>query len=227
MNGESESIKVMVVENRQLIIDAMIIMFQDVKGIELIGFAGTYEEIRDIVTTQMIDVVILDMQCPAIDGIKAIEKIKKYSPQTKVIMLGNTPDEWILFRGIHAGAETFLLTDVSNEQLISAVKEIHRGGHVLSGKAAKIIVNCVKGIQLDSKEYLEMRLREKGYHFTNRELDIAYLLMHNYTNSQISQKLRLEEGTVKNYISEIYSKLNIHKRSRAVAFLRKLTKEAI
>lgn len=61
MNGESESIKVMVVENRQLIIDAMIIMFQDVKGIELIGFAGTYEEIRDIVTTQMIDVVILDM----------------------------------------------------------------------------------------------------------------------------------------------------------------------
>lgn len=225
--GDSDSIRVAVVENQQLIQDLLNVIFQEAGEIELVGFARTEEETKELVRDHKPDIVIVDIHCPGIDGIKEIKMIKHYSPRTKVIMLGVKPDERMIFHGIQAGAETFLLTDVSNEQFITAIKEVYHGGHVISGAAAKAIVSCMKEVSLDSKEYLGKRIKDSGYDLTNRELDIAYLLMEGHSNAQISQMLSLEEGTVKNYISEIYGKLGIRKRPKAISFLRSLIEEEI
>ncbi|GFZ80004.1 DNA-binding response regulator [Compostibacillus humi] len=225
--GDSDSIRVAVVENQQLIQDLLTVIFQEAGEIELAGFARTEEEAKELVRHHKPDIVIVDIHSPGIDGIKEIKMIKQYSPQTKIIMLGAKPDERLIFRGIQAGAETFLLTDMSNEQFINAIKEVYHGGHVISGAAAKAIVSCMKEISLDKKEYLGKRLNDSGYNLTNRELDIAYLVMEGRSNAEISQILSLEEGTVKNYISEIYSKLGIRKRPKAISFLRSLIEEEV
>lgn len=224
---ESDFIRVLLIESQQLFIDAMTVLFDEEEEIELIGFARKYDEIERLTKEHLPDIVIINMHIPEIQGIQVIGTIKNCSPKTKIIMMGTKPDELLIFNGFQVGADAFLLTDVSNEQLLNTIKEIYYGGHVISGTAAKILVNRIKDINMDSKEYLEKRLKERGIYLTKREMDIAYLLMNEFTNAQISQKLSLEEGTVKNYISEIYSKLNIRKRSQVISFLNTLIKKVI
>nr|WP_285845031.1 LuxR C-terminal-related transcriptional regulator [Oceanobacillus profundus] len=77
---------------------------------------------------------------------------------------------------------------------------------------------------MNNKQIFTLRLERLGYTFTNREIDIAFLLKENYTNQQIAQKLFLGEGTVKNYISEIYNKLNIRNRAKVIEFFGNVTR---
>src|SRR5699024_9581894 len=146
------------------------------------------------------DVVLMDIHMPELDGIRATAYIKENHPDVKVVMLTTAKDEELVIRAIQVGADGFLLKDLYPEKLIQSIKDAVIGQHVLSGDVASLLVNRIRELTLDKKQALGKRLGNQGIRFTNRELDIAYLILNGNSNKNIGNHLLLRQRTDKKYI---------------------------
>ncbi|WP_449355149.1 response regulator [Virgibacillus natechei] len=212
----------MIVENQRLLrqgIKAIIDQTDDIRVMETAenGESAT-QKIKHIQT----DVIVMDSH---MDGIETMVYVKENYPSIKVIMLTEDIDEDLVITGINAGADGFLLKNLYADTLIQTIREAYRGDKVLSGKVAQIITTKIWELTFDRKQLLAKRLEIRGITFTKRELDIAYFLKKRYTNQQIAAELLLGVGTIKNYISGIYHKLNVQNRADAVDVLRLIMKK--
>ncbi|WP_197025060.1 response regulator transcription factor [Paucisalibacillus sp. EB02] len=168
------------------------------------------------------DVVVMDVEMPGLDAIKTCSQIRDISPETSVIYLTQNNDIDIIYRGIVNGADGFLSKELFPDMLCQAIRDASRGQNVISGEIAKIIVNHIRKLSMSESQILEKRLEHKGIYLTKREMDIVQLILRRYTNNQISKYLHLTEGTVKNYISNIYLKIGINHRNKVITFLEDL-----
>ncbi|WP_164667772.1 response regulator [Virgibacillus doumboii] len=217
-------IKVMLVEDQRLFREGVEAIIKNTDDIQVTGTAQCGRSAIEMLKQQQPDVVLMDIHMPEMDGIKTTVHIKENHPGVKVVMLTSMADEELVIRGINVGADGFLLKDLYAERLIQSIRDAARGQPVLSGEVAQILVDKIRELTLDDKQILSKRLENRGINLTVRELDIIYLFMDGHSNKKIAQKLFLGEGTIKNYISEIYSKLNIHKRHKAIEYLKNLLK---
>ncbi|MFC4557946.1 response regulator [Virgibacillus kekensis] len=218
-------IKVILVEDQRLFREGTELLINNTDDIKVVGMAGNGEEAINLLKKEKPDVVLMDIHMPGMDGIKTTVYLKENHPDVKVVMLTSAADEELVIRGINVGADGFLLKNLYHDNLIQAIRNAYRGQSVLSGEVAEILVNKIRKLTLDQKQILGRRLENRGIQLTKRELDIAYLFMDGYTNTMIAQKLFLGEGTIKNYVSEIYNKLNIRHRKDAISYLRQLLKQ--
>jgi len=212
-------IRVLVVEDQQLFKDGVKALLAQEDDIEVIGLACNGEEAIRQIKDQQPDVVLMDIHMPQVDGIKATLYIKEHYPDIKVVLLTTYAQKDAVIMGLNAGADGFLLKSLDAERLIRTIRDAYSGQIVISGEAAKILAGAALRLQCSKKDVLEQRLIGHNIHLSKRELDIAYLLMKGTSNQRIAQTLFLSEGTVKNYISTIYGKLNVATRKEAVAFL--------
>ncbi|RDW20744.1 LuxR C-terminal-related transcriptional regulator [Oceanobacillus chungangensis] len=148
--------------------------------------------------------------------------MKTNYPKIKVVLLTTNADDDFVISGIITGADGLLLKSLYADKLINCIRDAYLGEMVLSGEVSRILANRIRELTLDKKQILALRLERSGYQYTNRELDVIYLLMEGNTNNQIANHLFLSEGTVKNYISEIYNKVNIRNRVNAVSYFKDL-----
>ncbi|MGY0691489.1 response regulator [Virgibacillus sp. FSP13] len=213
-------IKVLLVEDQRLFREGVEAIIDKKDDIHVIGMAENGEAAIKQIEKEVPDVILMDIHMPNMDGIKTTVHVKEYYPDVKVVMLTTHAKEDLIIRGISVGADGFLLKELYADSLIRSIRDAARGQVVLSGEVAKILANRIRVLTLNKKQILAKRLENRGMHFSNRELDVAYLFMEGHTNKYIAQKLFLGEGTVKNYISEIYNKLGIHNRTEAIDFLR-------
>ena len=217
-------INVMLVDDHRLFREGVEALINHRDDIEVIAMADNGEQAKALLETKKPDVVLMDIHMPELDGIRATAYIKENHPDVKVVMLTTAKDEELVIRAIQVGADGFLLKDLYPEKLIQSIKDAVIGQHVLSGDVASLLVNRIRELTLDKKQALGKRLGNQGIRFTNRELDIAYLILNGNSNKKIANHLFLGQGTVKNYISEIYRKLDIHNRRQAVDYFVELLK---
>lgn len=217
-------IKIMLVEDQRLFREGVEALISNTDDIEVIGMAESGESAIELLQHEQPDVILMDIHMAEMDGIKTTVYIKENHPSVKVVMLTTIAEEELVIRGINVGADGFLLKDLYPDNLIQSIRDAARGQSVLSGKVATILVNKIRELTLDKKQILGKRLENRGINLTARELDIAYLFMGGHSNKIIAQKLFLGEGTIKNYISEVYSKLNIRNRHEAINYLKNLLK---
>lgn len=215
-------IKVMLVEDQRLFREGVEAIIHQTDDITVVGSADNGNAAIQQMSEIQPDIILMDIHMPNLDGIKTTVYIKEHYPEVKVVMLTTDADEELVIRGINVGADGFLLKGLYSDTLIHTIRDAYRGEVVLSGQVARILVDRIRYLSLDKKGILQKRLENRGFNFTRREMDIIYLFMDRLTNKQIAQRLFLGEGTVKNYISEIYNKLNIHNRGEAIAYFRSL-----
>lgn len=189
---------------------------------QVIGMVTKGKTAMKLMDEKQPDVVLLDLHLPQISGIKITNYIKEKFPQIKVVFLTSETNEELLMKGIAAGADGFLLKNCDSESFIRSIRDTYHGEVVISGQAARILANRVLQFIYDRKVLLKEKLLINNIRLTNRELDIAYLLINNLTNKQIAKELYLSEGTVKNYVSELYRKFNLKRRTELVRYLRNL-----
>ncbi|HZJ27604.1 MAG TPA: response regulator transcription factor [Acidimicrobiia bacterium] len=160
------------------------------------------------------DVVVMDVRMPGASGIEAARKIREANPRTRIVMLTASEDEDDLFDSLRAGANAYLLKEVSTDEVAAAVRVVARGHSLVSpSMASKLLVEFNR---LASRA--EARTRTDSMSLTERELEVLRLVADGCTNRQIAHDLFIAENTVKNHVRNILEKLHLHSRMEAVVF---------
>lgn len=211
-------IKVMLVDDQTLLREGLntIIDFQD--EMEVTAQASNGREAVDICLSSPPDIILMDIRMPEMNGVEAVRIIKEENPNIKIIMLTTFDDDDYVVDAIYYGAEGYLLKDIETEKLLGFIRDVARGETVLPSNIAMKLAKRIK-----EERTPNYRINMDVDELTNRETEIGLLLAEGLTNAEISEKLYLSNGTVKNYISSIYSKLNTSNRTKAGLIIKEKT----
>lgn len=158
-----------------------------------------------------VDVILMDIQMPEMDGIAATEAISKHYPQCRIIMLTVLDDEEHIFRAIRAGANGYLLKDEAPDRLLEGIKEIVAGGAPMSAgialKALRLLRNPLADLPAQTEEQVVL---------SGREIDVLTHLSKGFDYKQIAANLFISPATVRKHIENIYQKLQVHNKLEAV-----------
>ena len=207
-------IKVLVVDDQRLIREGIASLLSLQEGISIAGTAENGKEAVRISMGLKPDVVLMDIRMPVMDGISAAKEILQKGFCRKIIMLTTFDDDDYILKSLKAGAVGYLLKDIPEKDLAQAVKLAYQGVYQLSPSAAgKLVGNINRAEEIfsdEDKENLEIIKT-----LSEREKDVLAEIAEGLTNREISEKLFLSEGTVKNYVSNILTALDLRDRTRA------------
>lgn len=208
-------IKVLVVDDQELLAREIQSILKTDEALEVVGIALDGFEALQKLAENPVDVVLLDIRMPNMNGVVATQRIKADYPDTKVVILTTFDDSDYILNAINNGASGYLLKDISGSSLIDAVKNAHAGDTILPAKIARQIACAAKNVAVDR----EARIK-RAFNMSDREVEICLMMYEGFTNRQISAALKLSEGTVRNYISVIYIKTNCENRQEAIRAIR-------
>lgn len=201
-------IRVCVVEDQTLVRKGLVRLLSLASDIEVVGEAGDGEEARGVIRATTPDVVLLDVRMPRAGGLDLLEYFENQPSCPACILLTTFDDDNAVLRGIRLGARGYLLKDVTLEQLTEAIRRVSLGETLFN---PALTVRLIRELNPTSR-----RADPDSEDLTDRESEILRLMTGGYSNREIAEALELSEGTVKNHVSSILSKLGVRDRTRAV-----------
>jgi DNA-binding NarL/FixJ family response regulator len=205
-----KNIKLLLVDDQELIRESLAFVLNTDEEIEVVGSAANGKEALQLCVELQPTIVLMDIQMPVLNGIEATRMIKQKWPDIKVMILTTFQEIDHVVEALSIGAEGYLLKAIHPKDLISGIKHIHHEGTLLSQNLAKALVQ-----QVHLAKEITSKSTKPNYGLTEREEQILQCLSNGLSNKQISERLFLSEGTVKNYISSIYHKLDVKDRFQA------------
>jgi DNA-binding NarL/FixJ family response regulator len=178
---------------------------------EIVAEAATAREALEQVSQYAPDVVVMDIRLPGGSGIEACEEISEKYPNSKVIMLTSYAEDEMLFSAIRAGASGYVLKQIEGESLVRAIEAVGRGEALLDPAVTQRIFQEVRKAAKEEEASAFAAL-------TQQEKHVLLLVSEGKTNREIAQALFLGEGTVRNFVSSILSKLGVSNRAEAAAY---------
>ena len=203
-------INVIIVEDQLLILNSLKIILNATEDIEVVGSALNGQEALQQIEQLQPDIVLMDVNMPVMDGLEATRIAKEKWPSVKIIMLTTMQTRESAIGALDAGAEGYILKAIDPMDLAAAIRLVSRGEKMISQEVARLLFSKPLGTSAPQPQASELD------ELSERELDVLKCLADGLTNSQIAERLFLSDGTVRNYISGIYSKLNVHSRMEAV-----------
>ena len=215
-----DEIRVLLVDDQEIVRQGLATILRYESGIKVVGQAADGKEALALTHSLEPAVVLMDIKMPVLGGIPATRRIKKELPDTHVIILTTYYTDELVFEGIKAGAQGYLLKDVSAEMLAESIRGVMRGEAQLDPKVAskvlgefrRLLANVPTAPCAETSADDDLVITP----LTKREEDVLRLLAEGLSNKEIGARLFLAEGTVKNYTSAIISKLQANDRTHAV-----------
>jgi DNA-binding NarL/FixJ family response regulator len=205
-------IRVLIVDDQSLFREGLITILSVHDEFEVIGEASNGEEALRLAIQRKPQVILMDLRMPIMDGVRATQLISTQAPECKVIVLTTFDDDESIFDGLRAGAVGYLLKDVASEKLFEAIRASARGEYfMLPSVTAKVMAEFSRLSQ--AKPKVDEQLIDA---LSAREIEILELIAQGDSNKQIAEKLFIAEGTVKNHVTNILSKLGVKDRAQAV-----------
>ncbi len=203
--------RILIVDDHEVVRLGLKSLLEQRPDLDVVADVGTAEEGVAMALAHHPDIVLLDIRLPGKSGIEACEQITTQLPDTKVIILTSYAEDENLFAAIRAGAVGYVLKQVGSDDLIRAIEAAARGEASLDTALTQRVFDQVR----DS-----MRAQESSAfsELTEQELNILALVSEGMTNRAIAEKLFLAEGTVRNHVSSILSKLHVSNRAEAAVF---------
>ena len=203
-------IRVCIVEDQTIVRQGLRSLLALSGDIEIAGEAADGDEALDVIAATKPDVVLLDLRMPRRDGVGVLRALRERGAQPPTLILTTFDDDTNLFEAVRAGAKGWLLKDVSLDRLTSAIRTLAEGGTCIE---PVITERIVRALEKSNVAFEAATLPEP---LTDREKTILRLLAGGYSNKEISELLDISDGTVKNHISNLLSKLGVRDRTRAV-----------
>lgn len=211
MNQEHSKIKVLIVDDHQIVRQGLRTFLELHEDIEVVGEAADGAVAVEQVRLLQPDVVLMDLVMPRLDGISATRVIKAQGSPVKIIALTSFTEENKVFPAIQAGASSYLLKDVSPDELVEAIRAASRGEARLHPNIARMLVEQVM-------QSANPRAEKTTVDLTERELDVIRLVAQGRSNHEIAEQLVISEKTVKTHISNILGKLDLVDRTQMAIF---------
>lgn len=216
-----KDIKLLLVDDQDLIRESLHIVLDMDPDIEVVGLAENGRIALDMCESRSPNIVLMDIHMPEMDGVEATRRIKQRWPQIRVIILTTFQEIGYVVDSLSAGAEGYLLKAIHPKDLAAGIKWVHGGGTLIPQDIARMMVTELQGATAATtpppagQQRASEAPKHDPYGLSERELQVLHCIADGLNNREIAEKLFLSEGTVKNYISSIYSKMNVRDRMQA------------
>ena len=209
--GKTEpTVRILIVDDHDIVRRGLTMLMSRREEFDVVGEAGTAAEAVLRAKELCPDVVVMDIRLPDGTGIEACRDIRAGNPDIKILMLTSYSDEEAVMGSIMAGASGYLLKEIRSQEILDAVSRVSQGQSLLDpAVTAKVLERVRRGNPED----------EQWNQLTEHEKQILELITEGKTNKEISQNVHLSDKTVKNYVSNILSKLEVARRSQAAAYM--------
>lgn len=208
-------IKVLIVDDEKLIREGLKIILSTHEDIDVVGMCSNGQEALEFIRKNKVDIVLMDIRMPICDGVLGTRIIKEEFEDIKVLILTTFDDREYIHEALKYGASGYLLKDSSYDLIYEGIKVAVKGSLVVHPKVANTIISSVSKEEDYSKEI-------EKYCLTDRELTIIKEIANGLSNREIAEKLYLSEGTIKNNISNILTKLDLRDRTQIAIFAFKI-----
>jgi DNA-binding NarL/FixJ family response regulator len=200
--------KVMICDDQAIVRDGLELLLKLESDIEVVGLARDGAEAVDLMAKRAPDLVLMDLKMPGMNGVEATRRICALYPNTRILVLTTfDDDEWVL-DAIRAGASGYLLKDTPREKVIEAIRGTVAGKSYIDPLVAGKLLDQVASKQEQPSKLIIAKL-------TGREVDVLRLIARGLSNAEIAETLHLSEGTIRNHVSAIFSKLDVADRTQA------------
>lgn len=206
-------IRIGIADDERLIRESLKIILSSDPEIEVAGLCENGEAALELCKSSIIDVMLMDIRMPVCDGVLGTKLIKNSFPDTKVLILTTFKDDEYIYDALKFGASGYLLKDTSHEIILNSIKGIYNGNVIMHPEIAAKVIQTNNQPSSDNIEDIKSK-----YKLTTREIDIITGISLGLTNKEIGEKLFLTEGTIKNHITEILSKLELRDRTQIAIF---------
>ncbi len=201
-------ITVLICDDQDVVCQGLNTILSNEKDLKVIGMAGDGQELLSKLELKQPDVILLDLKMPILNGVQATRAIKEKYPSVRILILTTyDADEW-LFDAIRSGADGYLLKDSSREELLLAIRELAIGKTPIDPSVGGKLFRQVA-------RQAPPGMTAVGGELSEREREILMLVAEGLNNTAIAGRLHLSEGTVRNYVSAIFDKLNVADRTQA------------
>jgi NarL family two-component system response regulator LiaR len=205
--NQPEPIRVLIVDDHPMVRKGLATFLLAMKDMILVGEANNGEEAIGHCKQSKPDVVLMDLLMPGMDGFEATSIIHKSYPTVKVIALTSFQEKSLVQRALQAGAISYLLKNVSADELAKAIKSAHSGFTTLAPEAVEALVSTQTVTNIP------------GINLTDREREVLALLIKGMSNPDIASQLSVSRSTVKAHVSNILSKLGVSNRKEAISLI--------
>ena len=213
-SDDPEVIRVLIADDQALFRRGLYVVLGTEEHIDVVAEAENGEEAVAKAVELAPDVVLMDVRMPRINGIEAARQINLQVPTTKILMLTVSDEEDDLYEAIKAGANGYLLKEISVEEVAEAIRAVVQGQSLISPSMASKLLNEFNSLAKKAEE----RQQYPAPALTTRELEVLKLVAKGMSNREIADELYISENTVKNHVRNILEKLHLHSRMEAVIY---------
>ncbi len=211
MSQTPHPIRILIADDHEVVRMGIRALIQQRAHLHVVAEAATGEEAVELALQHKPDVVVMDVRMPGMLGVEACQKIVQQLPNTRVVMLTSYAEDDLLFAAIRAGASGYVLKRIGSDDLIRTIEAVGRGESALDPSMTEAIFRELRHTEKNKEAALFAEL-------TSQEMRVLALIADGLTNREIASRLFLGEGTVRNYVSNLLSKLNLSNRAEAAAF---------
>ncbi len=205
-----DAIRVLIADDHPPLREGLRALLQSVPDLEGVGEAATGEEAIVLAASLQPDVILMDIKMPGVNGIEATRRILHTSPHISILMLTMFEDDDSVFAALRAGARGYLLKGALKAEILRAIRGVSSGEAIFGPAIAKRLMQYFAGLQLPSQP------PQAFPELTEREHEILGLIAQHYTNPEIAERLGLSPKTVRNHVSNIFTKLQVVDRAQAI-----------
>ncbi|GHO46557.1 response regulator [Ktedonospora formicarum] len=208
--SEIESITILIVDDHAIVREGIRAFLSIQPDCSVIGEAESGEVAVRMAAELVPDVILMDLMMPGIDGVETTRRLKQVSPHSQVIVLTSFHNDEHIFPALRAGALSYVLKEISPDELVEVVRKAVRGESMLHPRVAARVVQEVRGTRGEAPNpFVEL---------SERELEVLRLIANGRSNADIAVELVISEKTVKGHVSNILSKLHVMDRTQAAVF---------
>lgn len=218
-------IKILIADDQELIRESLKIILSTNNEFEVIDTVGSGKEVVESIRRHILDIILMDVRMPDMDGVQCTKFVKEVYPEIKVIVLTTFDDDEYIFSALKYGASGYLLKGVSLDELTSAIKTVLQGGAIFNPNVASKVTKIFS--EMAKNNIVAERIHDEDLpNLSDTEWKIIQQVSQGLSNKEIAEILKFTEGTIRNYLSVILDKLQLRDRTQLAIWYIHRGKEA-